>query len=181
MSRILILAGPSGSGKTVASGRLCALPNFTKVITATTRSPRGAEVHGKDYLFFSEREFLAKAKNEEFLEYVPVHGNYYGTLKASVKDALASGKTPVLIVDVQGAEVLRMSDLPTVSIFLSPPEPWRETIRARMLKRGTDTESIICTRLQNAEFEMSRRHQFDHVVITDTIEDTVEKIKACLR
>lgn len=176
MTKVLLLAGPSCSGKTTISGALCALPEFTRVLTATTRQPRVGESLDA-YLFMEEAEFRAHVSTNQFLEYALVHGNYYGTPKATVQKALASGKNPVLIVDVQGAESLRYHNLPILSIFLAPPEPWKQTLLTRLTNRR-DEPSAISTRLQNAEFEMTRRHQFEHVIVNDKTDETVAKIRA---
>jgi guanylate kinase len=49
-------------------------------IPYTTRDPRDAEVHGRDYHFVSVDEFQDMVNHERFIEFGQHNGNWYGTL-----------------------------------------------------------------------------------------------------
>src|ERR1700678_3897392 len=100
---LFVISAPSGTGKSTLRENLRSTPDFIYSISCTTRQPRAGEENGVDYHFLSQEDFLTKARNGEMLEYAQVHGHYYGTLKATVKEALAQGTDVLLDIDVQGA------------------------------------------------------------------------------
>ena len=109
---LLVIAGPAGSGKSTLCDRLVReRPEFSRVVTTTTRSPRSGEIDGGHYHFFGPQEFRRKIVAGEFLEWAQVHGDHedrlYGTLKSSVFEPLAHGQDLVMSIDVQGVESLR--------------------------------------------------------------------------
>ena len=84
MSGFLVaISGPSAVGKTSVATEILnrRADLFERVVTCTTRTPRGTEKHGVDYYFMSEQEFLTRKSDEEFLEDSHVYHNYYGVLK----------------------------------------------------------------------------------------------------
>ena len=100
----MIISGPAGSGKNTVAERLMAeFPQVKRVITTTSRSPRGQEVDGVDYHFLSPEQFEQDIADGKFYEYAKVHDRYYGTSKKAVLDSLAKGDDLILIIDVQGA------------------------------------------------------------------------------
>ena len=88
-----MISAPSGTGKTTLCENLRATPDFIYSVSCTTRPPRSGEVNDVDYHFLTQEDFLERVARGEMLEHALVHGNYYGTLKATVKDALA-GRAP---------------------------------------------------------------------------------------
>ena len=120
---MLVLSSPSGAGKsTIARAMLEREDQLSMSISATTRPPRPAEEHGKDYFFMAEAEYHAKVKDREFLEHAEVFGNFYGTPRSLVEKHLSAGKDVLFDIDWQGTQQLRESardDL--VSIFILPP------------------------------------------------------------
>ena len=100
--RLVVLSGPSGAGKTTACDRLQADPAITRAITATTRAPRAGEVDGVHYFFFDEESFRKGIEEGKFLEHAEVHGRFYGTPKEHLEELIASGRTVLLSIDVQG-------------------------------------------------------------------------------
>ena len=107
------------------------------VITVTTRAPREGEVDGVDYHFVSREEFLRIRAARGFLEANEVHGNWYGSPRRQVRDALASGSDAVLKIDVQGAQVVKEQVTEALLIFVIPPS--LETLFARLRTRATET------------------------------------------
>ncbi|MDR3229590.1 MAG: guanylate kinase [Puniceicoccales bacterium] len=182
---LLLVSGPAGSGKTTLCARLTdAFPaQIRRVITCTTRPPRGAERDGEDYHFFSRSEFEARVTAGEFLENALVHGNLYGTRKADVYSLLAGGFDLLLNLDVQGAGTVRETarDDATlrrslVSLFLMPPG--RAELEARLAGRGTETAVEMARRLRTAEEEMLHWPNYDYCLISGGREEDFERAKA---
>jgi guanylate kinase len=174
---LLVIAGPAGSGKSTLCDRLMhERPEFSRVVTTTTRAPRGGEIDGVHYHFFSPGEFRRKIANGEFLEWAQVHGEHedrlYGTLKSSVFGPLASGRNLVMSIDVQGVASLRLaarSDerlqraMTTVFIVVD-----RDRLIARMRARAKDHEDEIVRRMATAEAELREATKFDFVIESQT-------------
>lgn len=177
---LLVIAGPAGSGKSTLCDRLVTeRPEFSRVVTTTTRSPREGEINGVHYHFFSPEEFRRKIENGEFLEWAQVHGVYedrlYGTLKSSVLDPLAQGRNLVMSIDVQGVETLRRvartdarlrRALTTIFIVID-----RERLIARMRGRAQDHEDEIARRMATAEAELREAGKFDFTIDSHTRDD----------
>ena len=141
---IITISAPSGSGKT----NLCkALRNVREDIlwsvSFTTREPRKNERNGLDYHFVSKNEFKQRIKEKDFIEWQNVHGNYYGTSRITLKDAIKENKILLFEVDVKGALSLKENNPEnTFTIFILPPS--LEDLRLRLIKRGSDTKERIC-------------------------------------
>jgi len=133
--KIIIITAPSGAGKTsITQYLLEQFPTLTFSISAATRQPRGAEVHGKDYYFISEADFKQKIQANEFLEWEMVYeGKYYGTLKSEMTRIWSEGKTPVLDIDVKGAiHVQQQYPGLCFSMFIQAPSV--DALRQRLRK-----------------------------------------------
>jgi guanylate kinase len=171
LKKVIILAAPSGAGKSTITKYL--LDRFSRLsfsISATTRAPRGVEQDGVEYHFLSLAKFEGLIYQNEFLEYEQVYeGVYYGTLKSELERIWALGKVPVLDIDVKGAiRVQQQLGEKSLSIFIMPPSI--ETLKERLLKRQTETEQSIQTRLDKAEYEISFSNQFNAVVQNEILE-----------
>ncbi len=178
MGKVFIISAPSGTGKTtVAKKVLEQIPDLVRVVTYTTRQPRPGEVDGQDYRFISKEEFEAKIKDNYFLEYANVYGNYYGTPKKDIEELISSGKDALLIIDVQGAFKVKSLMPEAVSIFLLPPS--FEELRRRIEGRGYVDKNLE-KRLQTAREEIPCAKYFDYIVINDFLNNAVEKVKAII-
>ena len=62
---------------------------FAFSVSSTTRQPRAGEVDGVHYHFTTKEEFEADIAKGNFLENNEVHGNFYGTHKASVREIMS--------------------------------------------------------------------------------------------
>ena len=164
----IVMSAPSGCGKsTLIDMILQEYPDVCYSISCTTREPRGEEEDGLDYHFKSKERFEELIKENAFLEYACVHGNYYGTLKQPIVEVLNEGNSMILDIDVQGAAKVReyVRGLPNndplkigyVDIFILPPD--MEELRRRLEGRGTDTKEVIEKRLANAEGENARAEE----------------------
>ena len=178
MGKVFIISAPSGTGKTTVEKKvLSQLPDLVRVVTYTTRPPRPGEVDGQDYRFISKEDFEKKIKENYFLEYANVYGNYYGTPKKDIEDILSQGKDALLIIDVQGAFKVKSLMPEAVSIFLLPPS--FEELKRRIEGRGYVDKNLE-KRLQTAKEEIPCARYFDYIVINDFLNNAVEKVKAII-
>jgi guanylate kinase len=171
---LVVVSGPSGVGKTSVAERLLAQPGFGRAVTATTRAPRPGERDGVAYRFLDEAAFRAGIARGDFLEHAEVHGKLYGTPRASVDAVLAKGLACLLVIDVQGAATLRASSVPALYVFVAPPSD--AELERRLRGRGTDSQEAIARRLATARAELSRRGEYDTVVINDDLDRAVGEI-----
>ena len=171
---LVVLSGPSGVGKTVVSEGLQEKAGFVRAITATTRSPRPGEKDGVDYHFFDRKEFEKRIEGGGFLEYAEVHGNLYGSPQEGIEQQLDSSRAVLLLIDVQGAAKLRQDGVDALQIFLEPPGP--EELRQRIEKRGVENKEMMDLRLRNALLEMAEKDKYDHCVVNEILDETVEEV-----
>ena len=160
---LIIISGPAGSGKGTIVSRLRELAPFDFSVSATTRSPRPGEQHGVHYYFVDKADFESKIREGEMLEYAQYVGNYYGTPKKPVEDALNEGKNIILDIEVQGALQIKEKMPEAIMIYVLPPD--YETLLARIRGRGTETEDVIQKRMNQAKNEIRTFPSYDYVVI----------------
>jgi guanylate kinase len=176
---LVIISGPSGVGKDTiidALRRRRHEPEYHYVVTCTTRARRPGEVDGADYHFVDRATFAAQRAAGEFLEANNVHGNWYGTPRGQVREALASGRDVILKIDVQGAQVVKEKIPGALLIFLVPPS--LEDLFQRLRSRATETADELELRQRNAAIELARQSDYDYVVRNETgqVERTAERI-----
>jgi guanylate kinase len=181
---LFVISAPSGTGKTTLCENLRTTPDFIYSVSCTTRPPRAGEVDGTDYHFLSREDFLSRASRGEMLEYAEVHGNYYGTLKATVTEALAQGTDVLLDIDVQGAAAIRKSDDPMVrdslvDVFIMPPTI--EELEKRLRKRGTETEAQMERRLTTGREESKLWRLYKYTILSGSMEEDLIKFRAIMR
>lgn len=186
---IFLVSAPSGAGKTTLCDKLrTEFKDIHYAITATTRAPRGEELNGKDYYFLTMSEFEERLAAGGFIESALVHGNRYGSPRAPIEAALAEGCDILLNVDVQGAAAIRkyIADAPAgdvlkrtlVDIFVVPPST--EVLRARLVKRGTDSIETIEKRLRQAREEISHWNQYKYMVVNDNLAEAYDHMRAII-
>ena len=178
--KILLISGPSGSGKSTLIKRLIAEfgDELYFSISSTTREMREGETDGVNYRFISESEFRAGIDRGEFLEWANVHGKFYGTSLKAVTSELEHGKTVLFDIDVQGYEIVRgkvpRSEL--ASVFITTPS--LSELRVRLQARGSNADTDIALRLQNAQEEMKRLGEYDYLIINDRLEQAYENFRS---
>ncbi len=174
---LYVVAAPSGAGKSSLVKALMELDSRVEhSVSHTTRSPRGQEFHGREYFFVSDTEFDAMVQANAFLEWAHVHGNRYGTSKATIEERIAKGLDVILEIDFQGAIQIKKIFSNAVLIFILPPS-WDE-LRSRLLRRGEDSPDVVEIRLQNAAEEMAQAHEFDFVIINQLFDKALFDLKA---
>lgn len=175
----IILSAPSGGGKTTIARRLLAeRRDLGYSVSCTTRSPRGAEVNGKDYHFLSREEFQARRDAGEFAEWAVVHGNMYGTLKSTVQQVLDGGRHVMMDIDVQGAKAFHAAFPDSVLIFVLPPSA--DVLRDRLATRSTDSPEALALRLRNARDELRAIADYHYVVVNDDLDRAVGQVAAII-
>lgn len=181
----IVICGPSGSGKSTLLKRLLA-ENKDKLaftISHTTRKPRINELNGREYYFVTREEMEKMIANNEFVEHTEFSGNYYGTSKRAVQDALKTGKLFILEVDIEGVKSLNNLDsFQPIFIFIKPPS--KQLLIERLSSRGTESVETLRARLERADDEMkfaeSGTVQFDLVLVNDDLEETYKNLKKFL-
>ena len=175
----IILSAPSGTGKTTIIKLLReSLPDLKFATSHTTRKIRDGEKDGKDYFFTTKKDFEKKIKQNEFLEWAEVHGQYYGTSLTSSEDPLKKGHNNIIELDVQGVKSLRKMEYPGVYIIILPPSI--KELERRLRKRGTETEEGIKKRIQNGRTEVKSYKLYDYVLTNNVAEDTANDILSIL-
>ena len=178
---LIILSSPSGAGKSTLARWLREWdPTIRFSVSATTRPPRPGEVHGKDYYFVSRDEFRTLVETGEMLEHAEVFTNLYGSPKAPVEAAVASGQDTLFDIDWQGGQQIRNSSLgrDVVSIFILPPS--LSELERRLRSRGQDSEDVISARMARSMDEISHWAEYDYVLVNDDLEACKAKVATIL-
>jgi guanylate kinase len=178
---LLVMSSPSGAGKTTLSRRLLAAdPSIAMSVSVTTRAPRPGEVNGRDYHFITQEDFARLRDRGDLLEYAEVFGNFYGTPKRPVMEALQAGRDVLFDIDWQGTQQLAQAmEEDLVRIFILPPSA--EELRERLIGRAQDSASTVARRMAKAADEISHWPEYDYVIVNDDIDASDAEITAILR
>jgi guanylate kinase len=177
---LFVVSAPSGAGKTTLVEALRQTPNLFYSVSYTTRAPRAGEIEGADYQFISDADFRARVEAGNFLEHAQVHGDYYGTLREPVLTNLKNGVDVLIDIDTQGAAAIRNCDDPFIrqaltDVFIMPPD--LEELHRRLMKRGTETERQIDSRLATAAREMELWRDYRYTIISRSVEEDLQKFR----
>ncbi|PIT70928.1 guanylate kinase [Bartonella tribocorum] len=174
---LFILSSPSGAGKSTISRLLLKDGQLELSVSATTRKKRPSEVNGVHYHFIAKEEFEYKRDRDEFIEWAEVHGNYYGTLRETVENALSAGRDMLFDIDYQGTKQMQKK-MPrdTVSVFILPPS--MKELVARLHRRAEDSQDIINLRLENARTELKHWRFYDYIVINKDLDQSLSFIRS---
>jgi guanylate kinase len=182
-NKLIIIAAPSGSGKTSVTRHLLkVLPDqLAFSVSAATRPPRKYETDKVDYYFISADEFKNRIQLDEFVEWEMVYeGKYYGTLKSELRRIWEQHKVPLLDVDVKGGiHIQQQFPQHSLSLFIEPPSI--EELRRRLHARGTETAETLEARINKASYELSFKHQFNYIIVNDTLERACGEAEAIVR
>ena len=176
MKRLFVISGSSGVGKgTVLKEFMNSHPEYKLSISCTTRSKRPGEVDGVNYFFISREEFEEGVSNGDFLEWAEFSGNCYGTRKSFILKSLEKGDNIILEIDTQGGLQIKKLMPDAVLIFIAPPS--FEELENRLRGRKTEGEEVIQKRLSQANREREASKLYDHIIVNDTIQDTVKQLE----
>ena len=171
-NRLFVISGPAGVGK----GTLVKLlvkedPALALSISCTTRAPRKGELQGREYFFLTQEGFQDRIAAGDFLEWDEHFGNFYGTPKSFVWQQLEE-KSVILEIDVVGGLQVKQN-IPDASrivlIMIVPPD--METLKKRLVGRGSETEEQLQNRLARVEYEYAQKDKYDYVVVNDNLEE----------
>lgn len=177
---LIIISGPSGTGKSTIVKEFINRNNDVELsVSVTTRRIRPGEEEGKNYFFISEEDFTEKLREEAFLEYANVYGNFYGTPRDFVNEKLKAGKDVLLEIDTEGALQIKDKFPQGVFIFIVPPSI--NELQRRINSRGTETQEEVEKRLNSSLLEIKQLEHYDYVVMNDHISDAVGLIDTILR
>lgn len=176
-SKIIVVTAPSGSGKTTLVQRLLAAnPELLFSVSACTRRPRPGEVDGRDYYFLDETRFQGLLQRDAFVEWEMVYpGKYYGTLKSELQRIWEAGCYPLVDIDVKGALAIQQA-YPEACLTLFIQAPSLEELRARLVKRGTESPQSLEERVTKAAYELGFSHEFDRVIVNDDLESAFKEL-----
>ena len=174
---LFVVAAPSGAGKSSLVKALMELDaGVQPSVSHTTRAARGQEFHGREYFFIANEEFDRMVAEQAFLEWAHVHGNRYGTSRATIEEKIAKGMDVILEIDFQGAVQIKRIFANAVLIFILPPS--MDELRARLQRRGEDSPEVIELRLENSAQEMAQANEFDYVIINQLFDKALFDLKA---
>lgn len=177
---LLILSSPSGAGKSTLTRNLIEQDHGIKLsVSVTTRARRGSEIDGVHYRFIARDDFLEMRERGDLLEWAEVHGNFYGTPRKPVEQALAAGEDMMFDIDWQGtSQIVEKMREDVVSVFILPPS--MSELRNRLERRAEDSPEVIARRLANAREEIAQWQAYDYVLINDDLQRTFGELRAIL-
>ncbi|MEP2829516.1 guanylate kinase [Parvibaculum sp.] len=178
---MLVLSSPSGAGKTTLSRRLLESDAEIEMsVSATTRKPRPGEQEGRDYFFLSTEDFGIMRNRGEFLEHAKVFGNYYGTPKAPVEDALSRGQDVLFDIDWQGTQQLdETAQEDIVKVFILPPSV--HDLEKRLKARAQDPAEVVAERMAKASDEISHYQEYEYIIINEDMDKAFAELQAILK
>ena len=176
----IVVSGPSGVGKTtLCHGLMQKDTRLAFSISATTRSARASEEHGKDYFFVSKERFDHMKTEGQLAEWALVHGELYGTPKVWLDERLEQGISILLDIDVQGGVQIMDAYPDAVSIFVVPPS--FTVLEERLRNRKSETEDAVRVRLENALDEMDYITRYSFIVANDVVNEAVARMEHIVR
>jgi len=171
-----VISGPSGAGKgTLIKEVLPRLRDAELAVSATTRPMRAGEAEGREYFFLSEEDFARRVSEGDFLEHVRYGSYSYGTLRSEVEKNLATGRTLLLEIELEGARSVRKNARDAVSIFIRPPD--FEELKRRLVGRDTEDPAEIEKRLERAREELASADEFDYIVVNDNVDRAADELE----
>ena len=180
IGNLFIISAPSGTGKTTILKKVISeMENIMFSVSHTTRTPRPGEKEGVDYYFVEEDAFQKMQEKELFYEWAEVHGNLYGTSRNAVQEIIDQGKDIILDIDVQGG-LQAMDKVGDKGIFIFILPPSLQELEKRLVNRGTESESVIATRLKNAQGEIRIMGKYDYVIVNYSLAEAVEVLKSII-
>ena len=180
LGKLIVISAPSGSGKTTIAREIIRLhPSLRFSVSATTRQKREGEREGEDYYFLTKEEFRSRVDRGEFVEWEELFGNYYGTLKSELDNALMNGRHLLFDVDVKGGISIKQVYPSALMIFIRTPN--EEILHERLLNRGTETEEVLAMRLKRVSMELEMGSAYEHQIVNDDLPTAVNEVDIIIR
>ena len=178
---MLVISSPSGAGKsTIARTLLETDKQIGLSVSVTTRQRRPSEVEGVHYHFKTVREFERLRDSDSLLEWAEVHGNFYGTPREPVEQAMSEGRDMLFDIDWQGAQQLQQKmQADVVSIFVLPPT--MTELQSRLHRRAEDSEDVIQMRLANSRAEIAHWREYDYVIVNDDLNAALDAVQSIVK
>jgi len=172
-----VVSAPSGAGKTTLCKELISVvPGLRHSISYTTRKPRPDEEHGREYFFVEESLFQEMVKRNEFAEWAPVYGCFYGTPRTALTEMIEKGVDVLLEIDAQGAIQIKKKFPDAIFIYIMPPSI--EALRTRLIQRGADPPEEINRRLQKAREEVWSYRDYYYIVRNEDMKQALKELEA---
>ncbi|MCL1628674.1 MULTISPECIES: guanylate kinase [Roseinatronobacter] len=178
---LIILSSPSGAGKSTLAKRLMAWDDSLRFsVSATTRPPREGEVDGREYYFKTHQDFATMIAAGDMLEHAEVFGNFYGSPKGPVVQAMEAGRDTLFDIDWQGGQQIRNSSLgkDVISIFILPPSITE--LDRRLRSRGQDSDAVIDDRMRKSRDEISHWAEYDYVLVNADLDATEARLRSII-
>lgn len=179
--RPVVISGPSGVGKgTLVEMLLEKHPKvFGKKVSHTTREPREGEENGVHYHFVDKEQFDALVQSGDFVETNNFDNSDYATSRKEVESIIASGKVPLMELDMNGIIQTKEKSFAARYIFIAPPSI--EELESRLRARDTESPKKMEVRLKIArhEIEKSKEEGFhDKIVVNDDLMRSYEELES---
>ena len=173
---LAVISGFSGAGKGTLMKELMKRyeETYALSVSATTRNPREGEVDGREYFFKTTEEFEKMIAKEELIEYARYVENYYGTPRTYVEQQLEAGKDVILEIEIQGALKVKEKYPDALMLFLVPPDA--QTLKERLVGRGTETADVIHDRLERAAQEAQEMGSYEYIIVNDDLDTCVKQV-----
>ncbi len=176
---LIIVSGPSGAGKgTICKELINRDDSIVVSVSATTRKPRNGELDGSSYHFLDRAHFESLIKEDGFLEHACVYDNYYGTPKNFVVEQITTGKNVLLEIDIQGALQVKKKYPEGIFVFVLPPS--MQTLKERIVGRGSETPESLEKRLSSAYSEIELIKNYDYFIVNDTVSHATDILQAII-
>jgi guanylate kinase len=121
-------------------------------------------------------QFEERVQRGEFLEHAEYAGNRYGTPRSELDRPL---KALVLEIEIQGAQQIKQTLPGALQVFILPPDV--DTLRQRLIQRGTDKPEAIERRLSRAREELEEAkaaaEDFPHTIVNDDLNVAVRELE----
>jgi guanylate kinase len=177
---LFIISAPSGAGKTsLVKALLQTGIDLNLSISYTTRPARAGEVDGQDYHFISREDFEQRQKQDDFLESAQVYGNFYGTSKKWINQAIMAGRDILLEIDSQGAQQVQRIFPQAITIFVIPPS--LAALEMRLRQRAQDSVEAIGRRLAAAREEINHVREYDYVIINEKLDKASQELRCIVQ
>jgi len=173
---LAVISGFSGAGKGTLIKELLQRhgEQYALSVSATTRSPRAGEEHGREYFFVSKEAFEQMIGEDALIEHACYVGNYYGTPKSYVEEQMEAGRDVILEIEIQGARKVKEKFPDTLLLFVTPPSA--AELESRLRGRGTETDEVIRSRLERAAEEAEFMEDYDYILVNDDLDTCVREM-----